>query len=218
LTDYARLAALTHGRWPKLGATHWRIGRSCAGCRESHGDDATRSQGVDRSPTLHRSGKTWRALPHHGCRPRSHRWVTREGPPRAVAPPRIWRGAEGQDRHRLADVAAVRAIASGSQQRTIKAISQRIARSESLPTPSNSATYRMGAAFGLDPAALSGHRRAFGLERRQSTRRLLTLTGKGCTGLALGVHRGQGGIGLAPLGSRRNGSIERVRACADRCD
>jgi hypothetical protein len=45
-----------------------------------------------------------------------------------------------------ADVAAVNAIASGSQHSTIRAMSHRIARSESVSAPSNPATYRMGAA------------------------------------------------------------------------
>ena len=45
-----------------------------------------------------------------------------------------------------ADVAAVNAIASGSQHSTIRAMSHRIARSESVSTPTNSAIYRIGAA------------------------------------------------------------------------
>jgi hypothetical protein len=40
----------------------------------------------------------------------------------------------------------VRAIANGSQHKTISAISHRIARSESVSTPSNSATYRIALA------------------------------------------------------------------------
>jgi len=44
---------------------------------------------------------------------------------------------------RRADAAAVRAIASGSQHSTIKAISHRIARSLSVSAPMSSATYRI---------------------------------------------------------------------------
>jgi hypothetical protein len=46
-----------------------------------------------------------------------------------------------------AEAAAVSAIASGSQHKTIIAMSHRIARSQSASVPMNSATYRMGAAF-----------------------------------------------------------------------
>jgi hypothetical protein len=49
--------------------------------------------------------------------------------------------------HRLADAAAVKAIASGSQLRTITSISHRIAFSESVSAPRISATYRIGAAY-----------------------------------------------------------------------
>src|SRR5260370_22610544 len=47
---------------------------------------------------------------------------------------------------RRADAATVSAIASGSQHRTMNAISHRIARSESVSIPSISATYLIGAA------------------------------------------------------------------------
>jgi hypothetical protein len=46
---------------------------------------------------------------------------------------------------RRAEAAAVRAMARGSQHNTIKAMSQRIARSESVSTPISSATYLIGA-------------------------------------------------------------------------
>src|SRR5258708_25753791 len=49
-------------------------------------------------------------------------------------------------RQRCAAAAAVNAMASGSQHRTIRAISHRIAFSLSVSAPSSSATYRMGAA------------------------------------------------------------------------
>jgi hypothetical protein len=45
----------------------------------------------------------------------------------------------------MIDRPAVSAMASGSQHNTMRAMSHRIARSESVSTPSNSATYRMGA-------------------------------------------------------------------------
>jgi len=56
-------------------------------------------------------------------------------------------GTEGRPYRRDA-AAAVSAIASGSQHNTIKAMSHRIARSlsSSAPTPTNSATYFVGAA------------------------------------------------------------------------
>jgi hypothetical protein len=47
--------------------------------------------------------------------------------------------------HRLADAAAVNAMASGSHVSTISAMSQRIAFSLSVLAPINSATYRIGA-------------------------------------------------------------------------
>jgi hypothetical protein len=47
---------------------------------------------------------------------------------------------------RLAAAAAVRAMASGSLHRTMRAISHRIARSLLASAPSSSATYRIGAA------------------------------------------------------------------------
>jgi hypothetical protein len=43
------------------------------------------------------------------------------------------------------EAAAVSAIASGSQHRTMSAINQRMARSLSVSAPINSATYRIGA-------------------------------------------------------------------------
>jgi hypothetical protein len=53
--------------------------------------------------------------------------------------------AKGAMVDRRAEAAAVSAIASGSQHCTISDISHRIARSESVSTPANSATFRMGA-------------------------------------------------------------------------
>jgi hypothetical protein len=63
-----------------------------------------------------------------------------------------WRGAKrrpgfdvGACGHRLAEAAAVRAIANGSQHSTMSAISHRIARSLSVSAPMSSATYLIGA-------------------------------------------------------------------------
>jgi hypothetical protein len=47
---------------------------------------------------------------------------------------------------RRADAAAIKAIASGSRRRTMSVISHRVARSLSVSSPTNAATYRMGAA------------------------------------------------------------------------
>lgn len=103
--------------------------------------------------------------------------------------------------HLRADVAAVRATASGSQHRTIKAISQRIARSLSVPTPNNSATYRMGAASVSirRPWAATVARSALRLARAPAA--LSRSPSEGRTRLALAFHDRYGGVGLGDGGA-----------------
>jgi hypothetical protein len=69
---------------------------------------------------------------------------------------------------RRADAAAVSVMASGSQMRTMSAISHRIARSLSVSAPTSSATRRMGAASVSICRPLGDHAGAFRLQGGES--------------------------------------------------